>query len=155
MKYIPLTNGGNAIVDNEDYKKVSKLKWYRCKGDGRESARSTKKNAILMHSFLMEPPKGMLIDHKNGNGLDNRRYNLRICTNAENSRNARKSIKNTSGYKGVIWHKASKKWYARINFNYRRISLGYYNDVVDAARAYDAAAKELFGEFANLNFIQN
>lgn len=151
MKYIPLTNGGNAIIDNEDYKKVSKYKWFRVKGDGRESAHMTKKKTNSMHRFLMNPPKDLVVDHKNGNGLDNRRYNLRICTYAENSRNAKKNIRNTSGYKGVIWHKASKKWSARINYNYRRISLGYYNDVIDAANAYDAAAKELFGEYAKLN----
>ena len=100
----------------------------------------------------MNPPKGMVIDHINHNGLDNRRENLRICTNAENQRNRGKQKNNTSGYKGVDWRKDHKKWRARINKDNKTIHIGYYNIIEEAARAYDAKAKELHGKYAQLNF---
>ena len=94
----------------------------------------------------------MMIDHINHNGLDNRRENLRICTNAENNRHRRKPKNNTSGYKGVCWDKSKKKWRARIEKDNKNIHIGYYNILEEAARAYDAKAKELFGKYAQLNF---
>ena len=105
-----------------------------------------------LHRLLMDPPKGMVIDHINHNGLDNRRENLRICTRAENSRNRGKQKNNTSGYKGVCWYKRDKKWRAQIKKDSKKIHIGYFDIIEDAARAYDAKAKELFGEFAHLNF---
>ena len=94
----------------------------------------------------------MHVDHINGNPLDNRKSNLRICTNAENQRNRGVNKNNTSGYKGVCWAKQNKKWKARIKHNGKLIHLGYYKDKEEAARAYDKKAKELHGEYAYLNF---
>ena len=100
----------------------------------------------------MVTPKGMATDHINGDGLDNRKQNLRICTHAENLRNRRLGKNNTSGYKGVSWHKLHKLWYAHISHNKKLMSLGYFKDKEEAAKAYDRKAIELFGEFAKLNF---
>jgi hypothetical protein len=93
------------------------------------------------------------VDHKNGDGLDNRRENLRQATHGENVANARRRADNTSGYKGV--HKNSRRgrpWKAGIRADGRMRHLGYYDSPIDAARAYDIAAREVFGEFARLNF---
>jgi len=105
-----------------------------------------------LHRLLMDPPKGMMIDHINHNGLDNRRENLRICTRAENGRNRGKQKNNTSGYKGVYWAKSNKRWRAQIKKDNKLIHIGMFDILEEAARAYDAKAKELFGEYAQLNF---
>jgi flagellar basal body rod protein FlgC len=107
-----------------------------------------------MHRLIMNTPDGMDTDHINSNGLDNRRQNLRICTHAENLANRKKQISNTSGYKGVSWDKSCKKWAANISICGKYKKLGRFTDLVEAARAYDAAAKEVYGEFAKPNFIQ-
>ena len=100
----------------------------------------------------MNAPAGMQIDHINGNGLDNRKVNLRLCNSSQNQRNARKRKSGTSRFKGVDWHKESKKWRARICVNRKRIHIGRYKSEFEAAQAYDKKAIELFGEFASLNF---
>jgi len=92
------------------------------------------------------------VDHKNGNGLDNRKFNLRICTRSQNQQNKKKPISNTSGFKGVAWSKAANKWCAYIAVNKERIHLGLFVDPKEAARAYDTAARKFFGEFARPNF---
>ncbi len=92
------------------------------------------------------------VDHINGDGLDNRKENLRICDTSKNVINRSIGKINTSGYKGVNWRKKSKKWVARIGFNNKRIYLGDFNNKEDAARAYDTAALKYYGEFAKLNF---
>jgi hypothetical protein len=123
--------------------------WYIYPSGKRRQRRQT---TLFLHRLLMNPPKGMVIDHINHNGLDNRKENLRICTNAENVRNSRNSQNNTSGYKGVCWDKSNKKWKARIGKDYKQIHIGCFDILEEAARAYDAKAKELFGEYAQLNF---
>jgi formate-dependent nitrite reductase cytochrome c552 subunit len=95
----------------------------------------------------------MHTDHKNNNPLDNRRENLRICTNSQNQMNTKVQINNTSGFKGVVWNKIAKKWVAQIKLNNKLKNLGYYINIKDAARAYNAAAIKLHGEFAKLNEI--
>ncbi len=104
----------------------------------------------------MKPGRGYCVDHINGDGLDNRKDNLRIVTIAENNYNKRKS-KNvrSSQYKGVSIDKRTNRWRAIIYYKYRKINLGMFGDEIDAARAYDEAANELFGEFAKLNFSDN
>lgn len=107
-----------------------------------------------MHSFIMSPPVGFIIDHKDHNGLNNQRSNLRICTYEQNQYNRKKCRKKCSSiYKGIYWHKRDKKWIAKIRVNNERICIGYFNDEIEAARAYDIKAKELFREFACPNFV--
>ena len=108
--------------------------------------------ALFVHRLIMDAPKGMHVDHINGNPLDNRKSNLRICTHAENSNNTGPRKNNTSGYKGVYWAKRNKRWLAQITHNGKQVYIGHYKDKEEAARAYDAKAKEFQGEFAYLNF---
>jgi hypothetical protein len=159
MKRIPLTQGKYAIVDDGDYKWLSQWKWYAVKSYNtyyavRAYSRSCRK-PIYMHKLILNPPDGFKSDHRNNNGLDNRRQNLRICTNSQNSQNKRAGQSGTSQYKGVYWHKQGKRkkrWVASIMTNYKPIHLGYFQNEIEAARAYDKEAKELFGEFAYTNF---
>jgi hypothetical protein len=109
-----------------------------------------------MHRRILKlkPGDGKCTDHTNHDGRDNRKINLRICTNNENLRNRPKNCNNTSGFKGVSWHKRDKKWTAQIQVNFRLKFLGYFNDRVEAAKVYNRAAIKYFGEFANLNKIK-
>jgi len=154
MRKVSLTNGGVSLVDDQDFSKVSGYKWFRKRNDyNGEVAVTTGRPREYLHRLVMEAPKGMNIDHINGNGLDNRRKNLRICTPAENSRNSKIYSNNTSGFKGLTWHKGSKRWIVRLTKNYKRIHIGYFTDVLEAAKAYNAAAIKHFGGFAKLNKI--
>ena len=105
-----------------------------------------------MHRMIMQAPKGVEVDHINGNGLDNRRENLRLATRHENCRNARKQQGCSSRYRGVSWYKTKQRWESRLNFNGRLYHLGYHDDEEDAARIYDNKARELFGDFVTVNF---
>lgn len=154
-KQILLTRWKIALVDNDDYDWLSEWTWAAYLNSGKWYACQSKKNysrvTVPMHRVIMDAPKGMVVDHINGDGLDNRRANLRICTTAENMRNRGLPSNNTSGYKGVFIQKNGKS-NAHIQLNRKLIHLGMFNNPVDAAHAYDEAAKRLFGEFANLNF---
>jgi len=105
-----------------------------------------------MHRVIMRAPKGVMCDHRNYNGLDNRKSNLRLCTSAQNQYNKRPKKGCASRYKGVVLRKDCKRWRARIGFKRKRIHIGDFDDQMDAAMAYDDKAVELFGEFAYLNF---
>ncbi len=107
----------------------------------------------MMHRMVMGVEDGRLVDHANHNGLDNRRTNLRIATWTENCWNKRKPISDSSSrFKGVMWDKRRGTWHVMIGHNGRKIFIGYFDDEEEAARAYDVKAKELYGEFAALNF---
>lgn len=155
---ITLTKGYVALVDDEDHARlVSMGRWYAAP-DGRtvyagrnRKVGPNKYRTVLMHAVITGWD---YVDHINGDGLDNRRANLRQATRSQNHGNRRTPISNTSGYKGVHWDPATEKWRARIGFQGQRLGLGFYEDAVDAARAYDRAALELFGEFARPNFPQ-
>lgn len=153
MKTILLTRGKVALVDDSDFEELSKYKWHAV-WDGYNWYAAYGHKCIKMHRVILglKSGDGKLTDHKNSNSLDNCRENLRICTNAENLRNSKKHKDNISEFKGVSWHKRIRKWLARIVFNYKIIHLGYFNSAIEAAKAYDQAAKKYFGEFAKLNF---
>jgi len=159
---IELSQGYWAKVDVSDYEKLRRYRWRVRKGRNTWYAeRSIKKEAtgkysrVLMHRDLVRVGEGYVIDHKNGDGLDNRRVNLRIATVSENAANSRLRRNNTSGYKGVWWDKGKRKYRAGLWAGEKRYHLGYYDSKEDAARAYDAAAKKHFGEYASLNMSRS
>ncbi|MDD5381880.1 MAG: HNH endonuclease [Phycisphaerae bacterium] len=162
MKTIQLTQGKTSIISNSDFGKVSKLKWQYClvgrKGHKRECVMwrgkiDRQKVTIIMSRLIMDCPPSKEVDHRNGNRLDNRRCNLRVCSHAENMRNQKKKVgKNIhSKYKGVALVQ-DKYWMSVLTYNYKTVYLGYHKTEKEAALVYDKKAKELFGEYANLNF---
>ena len=150
VKRIPLSDGQYALVDAADYEWLSGYHWHLCSGG--YAARSEKGKRILMHRQIMDPPKGMVVDHIDGNRANNCRSNLRVCTRAENQRNQRKQRGSASAFKGVGYLKGSERCHAKLVFEGKTVWLGHFDDEVEAARAYDRAAVECFGEFAHLNF---
>jgi len=164
-KQIPLTQSKFAIVDNEDYEWLMQWKW--CAAKVRNTFYATRvigtrlnQQTISMHRLIMNTAKEMQTDHRNHNGLDNRKENIRTCTHSENQHNRKVTHKGTSKYKGVCWkkgitykgHQYDGKWCTQITNKDKSIHIGYFNDEIKAAKAYDQKAKELFGEFAHTNF---
>ena len=155
MNTIELTLGYKALIDEKDFSLVSKLKWrasktkyniYACSG-----CKKTK-TFTLMHRLLLGNPKNMVVDHKNGNGLDNRRENLRACTHTQNTWNAiKKQIHATSNLKGVYRYTNGRKkpFYAKIVVMKKQICLGYYHTENEAHEVYKKAAEKYFGEYSN------
>ncbi len=159
MKHIPLTQGKFAIVDDEDYEYLTQWKWIVKMNSGIAYAGrwitcvtngTKRRTAILMHRVIMNTPPGKQTDHVNHNELDNRKYNLRICSAQQNQFNSRSQKNSFSQYKGVSRNRG--KWRAQIRHNNKDIWLGVHASAVAAAKAYDKKAKQLFGEFAYLNF---
>ena len=153
---IPLTQGYVALVDAADFEMLSHFKW-SAEVDGSTAyavkARMCRRGGgnVFMHRMIMLPEPGQSIDHINGNGWDNRRANLRVCTHAENMRHRRRPSHNTSGFKGVSWDRQSRSWDARISARGEQRYLGHFKTAESAAAAYDAAARELHDDFARLN----
>lgn len=148
--YIPLTKGMFALCDPEDLENLSKFNWHFCPQG--YATRMEKRKVLRMHRFLLRISGRGKIDHVNGNRLDNRRENIRICNDFQNAQNRRKDRRNTSGYKGVYWAPHVRKWRVNIRAFNRQIFLGYFLDRLEGAKAYDKKAMELFGEFARPNF---
>jgi len=159
MIYISLTQGKFALIDDEMHEWLNQWKWYaRISGNTyyatRNSSRKNgKRKIIFMHREITKSLPSQYVDHKNGNGLDNQLNNLRTCNKQQNHFNQKTNKNNTSGFKGVIWHKQLNKWQSRICVNRKRIYLGHFNNIIDAAKAYNEAAMKYFGEFALLNDV--
>lgn len=150
MKEIQLTQGKVAFVDDEDYERLNRFKWYAVRAKDRFYAeRKSASIQIRMHRTIMNAPKGIQVDHKDRNGLNNQKFNLRLATNQENCFNQIHPHKNNKlGVKGVHWREDTKKFLAQIQFNKKRIYLGLFTMLEDADSAYRKAEKKYFGEFA-------
>jgi hypothetical protein len=157
MKRIKLTQGKFAIIDDDDYEKVSKYKWHLDKGTSILYARSTiDGRKIRLHRFVTDiKDKKLLVDHNDSDGLNCQKGNLTICNHSQNGANTRKIKSGSSRYKGVRWVKARSKWNARITVDKVVKHLGTFSDENDAGKAYNAAAVLAFGEFARINTIEN
>jgi HNH endonuclease len=154
MKRIELSQGKFALVDDADYPSVSKFRWYASRTGRRVYAvRNLKKGesgSRLLHRFLI--PSQIEIDHRDGDGLNCQRRNLRPATKQENQRGfRRKAAGASSRFRGVSWHRGENKWRATITINYKDIHLGYFQDEILAAKKYNQAARKFFGEFASPN----
>ncbi|UCG59543.1 MAG: HNH endonuclease [Phycisphaerales bacterium] len=143
-------------MDPEDYRRLARHKWSAAKqGKTSYAVRAVSGVQIRMHREITAAPEGLVCDHIDHNGLNNTKANLRICSKSENARNQRPQTDCSSKYKGVCWHKNDRRWHARIHHNRRRYHLGSFKDEIEAAGAYDKAAKEHHGEFACLNLSQD
>jgi hypothetical protein len=155
---IPLSMGKVALIDASDFDRVSRHKWCVIRLDGRARPRyyaitsepGNNKHKIYLHRFLMDAPSGMVVDHANGDTLDNRRSNLRVCTYSQNACNQVNRRDAVTGFRGVHIH--GNRFRASITVHGQPTRLGSYQTAEEAARAYDEAAIRLHGEFATLNF---
>lgn len=154
-------NGTEFIIDDEDFVKVDQYTWHINTPPSSKTsyvmANISKKVKIKLHRFLLNVTNSKIqIDHINGNGLDNRKENLRLVTNAQNSRNKSKYIttNSTSKYKGVFFCKQRNKWVAQICLDYKKIFIGRFKTEIEAAKAYNEKALTLFGQYAKLNTIE-
>lgn len=158
MKLIPLTQGQFAKIDDADFPSVSQFQWqahrtgknrsWRAKRGLYDPAIKNNRNEYL-HQFLT----GCRVDHHDGDGLNNQRFNLRPCSTRQNNQAYRKkSLGKSSRYRGVLWNRQAGKWQGRITVENRQYHLGYFKEEILAAHAYDAASKKFFGEFAAPNF---
>lgn len=160
VAYVPLTRGYEAIIDAADAHLASGFNWgslVKRRGDGdvrtvyalRRGSPDKRgaRPAVYLHRVIMDAPAGSDVDHIDGNGLNNRRSNLRVASRSENLRNHGMRPNNTSGFKGVSWHNTSEKWQVHIRVDGKQKMLGLFADIQDAAAAYAKASKELHGEF--------
>jgi hypothetical protein len=159
FRKIFIGEGRFAIVEPTDYYRLNNFQWYANGEDNLIYALRTvisphkKTKTVRMHREIMNAPDGVLVDHRNRNPLDNRRANLRLATHSQNMQNrGKKRCKTSSRFVGVCFDKESELWRASIRYQKKRIFLGRFDSEIEAARAYDAAAKKYFDEFARLNF---
>lgn len=152
---VPLSSGQFAIIDAEDADCILRFKWsFQGQYAHRQLPKSEHpgKKKVYMHRVIANAPDGMMVDHINGNCLDNRKSNLRLATHALNASNSKSRTTNTSGFRGVTWATRSRKWKAQISISGRCLHLGLFESPTDAARAYDNKSREVRGAFAVLNF---
>lgn len=153
MQQIPLSKGHFAVVDDADYPLVAQFKW--CYDNGYAVRKVTispgKYKKLLLHRFLLNAEHGQMVDHADGDGLNNQRCNLRLCNGSQNNANRRLLKPGVSKYKGVRKETHANTWNASIGYHSRRIHIGCFKTEEEAARAYDAKAIELYGEFAFTN----
>ncbi len=151
MKKIALTQGQFAVVDDEDYEWLNQWKWTALYSKGTDNYYAyrqehiqlkngnKKLKTVYMHRIILNYEGRQCIDHINNDSLDNRKSNLRIVSQRQNTQN--KKLKKTSKYPGVCWHKGAKKWHAQIWISKKRLSLGYFSNERDAAKAYEDAVR--------------
>ncbi len=154
MKQIELTQGQVALVSDEDYEWLSQWKWYFHRHPrGGYAERRAGSKTLGMH-IVIARRMGLTgrVDHKNQDKLDNQRFNLRLATASQNGINRKLQRNNTSGFRGVTWHRQNG-WQAKLQIRGKTRHLGYFNDKQDAARAYNREAVKEFGEFALLNEV--
>ena len=158
--WIQLTKGYFVLVDRADYEIFGGLNWTALVVARTVYAYCTRRledrpKNVLLHRAIMNAPDGMEVDHCDGNGLNCRRENLRICSLRDNHCNVQKSATQTSSrFKGVCWDRARNRWHARVKVHQVTKFLGRFGSEEEAAHAYDKAAKSFFGEFARLNFAE-
>ncbi len=159
MAEILTTNGMTVLVDDEDLPIVSTRNWFAAKRgtntyiQGHDRCPITGKwRTIKLHRLLLQPPSHLHVDHINGNALDNRRANLRVATSSQNNANRHRLTSNKSGFRGVSFNKSHNKWAGWIRKEGANYFLGYFANPEDAARSYDRASLELFGEYGLRNF---
>lgn len=154
MKTIPLGHGKAAIVDDEDFEYLSQYRWFLQSTKELYVQRHNnekKRGKIYMHREILRCLPGVMIDHINGNSLDNRKCNLRAATNSQNMANQPKQKRNLCRFKGICVDKKNGGWRAQISINGETKNLGHFLDDESAARAYNDAARKQFGEYARLN----
>lgn len=153
MQIITLTRGFVTKVDDADYYHLLGLSWHAHTKQGFTYARAPYGSGhVYLHVYLLKPPLDMVVDHINGDKLDNQRHNLRIATDMQNSQNTQKQKGRSSKYKGVVWDASRQKWKAQIKHENKNTNLGRFDSEEEAALAYDHAATALFGAFACINF---
>ena len=154
MRRLHIEHGLCAVVDDRDYEWLRHFRWHLSRSGQRHYAvaGTDVASGMPMHRMILKPPDNLSIDHINGNGLDNRRANLRLATQQQNMWNRRGKRNTSSRFKGVSWKTDQQKWYAAIYVDKQDLHLGRFDDEMEAARAYDAAAHEHFGGYARLNF---
>lgn len=149
MALVLTKKGETIVVDKDMLTELNEFSWYINKVGYAVNDSKPRKS---MHRLIMGYPKGN-IDHINGNKLDNRKSNLRFCNQSQNTANASKRTTNKSGYKGVCWNKKYSKWEAYITVNYKHLFLGYFDDKIEAAKAYNKKSNKEFGVFSKPNKI--
>jgi hypothetical protein len=154
-KTIPLSQGMVVVVDDCDFSLVKNRKWCAVLQNGNYYAQTWQRTngrytTKMMHRLILGATRGSVIDHINGNGLDNRRSNLRFCSFSENQWNRKPNKNSKTGVKGVHWSAKEKKYVAQIREHGKRIMLGSFRSIEEAALAYREKAKQLFGVFAKL-----
>jgi hypothetical protein len=148
-----------GLIDFKDFKLVRNYRWNIIEGKTIDyiitniKLENGKQNHKGLHRFLLPDREGLMIDHKNRNGLDNRRNNIRYCTKSQNSMNSKKILGTSSEYKGVSWCSGKNRWKVTIKLHGKRIKgEKHFRDEIEAAKYYDCIAKEIFGEFSRTNF---
>ena len=152
-RIIPLSNGKLCFVDAEDFELASSMTWRCNNGYAVRHIRSSddeRWTALYLHRLLMSADKGVQVDHRSGNRLDCRRFNLRRATHSQNQRNKGLQKNNTSGYKGVRFNIRANRWKAQIKVNGKMKHCGYHSTAESAYAAYCKAAEEFHGEFARI-----
>jgi hypothetical protein len=155
MNKIQLTKGFVVLVDSKNYNWLNQWKWYYAHGYAVRNVyeKDERHYQVRMHRLIANTPDGMDTDHINGNKLDNREDNLRVCNRSQNVANSFVEKQNKSGFKGVSWKQKNKKWVVQIRSNNVVHHIGLFKDVYEAAKAYNRAAISYFGEFAKLNRV--